>query len=259
MRVVLAALVMSCAPCAAQQAVFLTPSEATVRVGTTLELRTNAGGADLEWPADRTDHFFARTAWTQENRGSVAAQEGDASTAAWVADRVGVLMFGLDLQPRTETLEAGTFAAFQSVHVSAERRVALPKEGSVEVRRVESAKALVRVEGDATEPESIAMSKTGQAVEIRPLMDPTRARVGSDVPLKVYSQIGGASRALVLATNTTTGETVRAQSDDWGIADVPIVSAGRWQVEVHAIRSMRGVGSYELHTATLTFDVGDAP
>ena len=56
---------------------------------------------------------------------------------------------------------------------------------TVRVRRVESATTMVRVptpDGRALSS-ATAMSKTGQAVEIRPLFDPTVLRVGRDIPL----------------------------------------------------------------------------
>lgn len=272
MRLLVTALLCSaCVPVHAQHALFLTPSEARARAGTPVELHTVTTVAAMPWPADRTAHFFARTAWTQDNRDRLDAPEGQPAAAAWVADRPGVLMLGIDLAPRVETIEADVFAAFVAHAFSPGAfGIAPAAEGAgapIDVLRIECAKALVWVEPDGpadgppgdTMPDSIATSKTGQPVEIRPLMDPTRLPPSSDLPVRVYASLEGATPGWVIATNATTNESVRTPVDSSLVAHIGLPSAGRWRLEFHALRALDGAGpSYEQHTATLTFDVQEA-
>ncbi|MFG0259085.1 MAG: hypothetical protein ACF8LK_01925, partial [Phycisphaerales bacterium JB041] len=187
---------------------------------------------------------------------------------SWVASEPGVLLLGADLEPRDETVSSGSFASFLERVLPASRRAALAglleadgPRGDVKVHRVESWKALVRVEARDAEPVSIATSKTGQAVEIRPLMDPTAIVPGSDLAVRVYSRVPGPADGLVLATNVTTGEVVRAPTNETSLAVVPIDEPGRWRLEFHAVEPREagpagGDGpEWAVHTATLTFDV----
>lgn len=248
----------------AQQALFLVPEQGSVALGRAVPMSAVSGAgrdaAPLPWPEDRISHFYARTAWTQENRDTIEPEEGSPSVAAWTADRPGVLALGADLRERPEVVSAAAFGEFVSGALGESARAslgALPERGEVTLLRTESAKALVVVAQPGAGAASIATSKTGQAVEIRPLMDPTALIPGSDLAVRVYSRLGEATGGLVLATNATTGETVRAVADDSGIAILRIGGAGRWRLEFHAVAAHPGAGDarYALHTATLTFDV----
>ena len=252
----------------AQEALFLEPASAVVARGERVELTAAVGvgggeGVARAWPAERIHHFFARTAWTQENRDTLAAGQ-DGLTAGWAAELPGVMVLGCDLSPRVEVVPGESFSAFVGRVLPSSRRAAfgaLPAAGEVSVRRVESAKALVRVEAAGEQPVSVATSKTGQAVEIRPLMDPTALAPGGDLLLKIYAAIPGPAAGVVLATNTTTGESLSVETDDTASANLTIPSAGRWRVEFHAVMPIADEDAqWLIHTATLTFDVaGGAP
>jgi hypothetical protein len=247
----------------AQEALFLEPASAVVARGEQIELTASAAGVARAWPAERIHHFFARTAWTQENRDTLAGDGEDGLTAGWTAELPGVMVLGCDLSPRVEVVTASSFSAFVGRVLPSSRRAAfgaLPAAGEVSVRRVESAKALVRVEAAGEQPVSIATSKTGQAVEIRPLMDPTALAPGGDLLLKIYAAIPGPAAGVVLATNTTTGESLSVETDDSASANLTIPSAGRWRVEFHAVMPIEDEDAqWLIHTATLTFDVVGDP
>ncbi len=255
-----------------QETRFLEPADATVALGERVSLAFVASDVAQEWTGLGVEYFFARTAWTQENRDSVSvAADSGGLAAAWVAGEPGVLLLGVDLAARVETVSAESFAAFVRRVLPASRRGDLVgllesgrAEGTVAVQRVESGKALVRVEAGGSDPVSIATSKTGQAVEIRPLMDPTAIELGSDLAVRVYSRVPGPSDGVVIATNTTTGEVVRAPTNETSLAIIPIESAGKWRLEFHAVdvaaAGLGGDGEGEhadwiVHTATLTFVV----
>ena len=263
-RTIAAVLAASAGCAAAQEARFLEPASATVALGDRVGISVVEGAAARAWPGERVAHFLARTAWTQDNRDTleaVPAPDGDGVPgAAWTADRPGVLLLGLDLEPGLETVGAESFGRFLARALPAERRgaiaSALPEGGEVSVRRVESAKALVRVSADGPEPVSIANSKTGQAVEIRPLLDPTLLTPGGDLPLKIYAAIPGPAGGVVTATNSTTGEVLSAPLAEDATANLTIPSAGRWRLEFHAVApDETGEADWLVHTATLTFEV----
>ncbi|VAX39408.1 hypothetical protein MNBD_PLANCTO03-2146 [hydrothermal vent metagenome] len=277
MHRVICALLAASASCAtAQEAVFLTPAEGSVALGEVVEFSAAAGEERLAWPTERVEHFFARTAWTQENRDTLAAGKTDradktpaplgrdsgTTIAAWPAELPGVLMLGCDFAPRFERVSAESFRAFVDRVLPVSRRTALgsiPSEGEVTLRRVESAKALVEVEAAGERPVSIATSKTGQVVEIRLLMDPMHAEVGSDIAVRVYSEIPGPKEGVVIATNTTTGEVMRVLTNDSATANITVSAAGRWRVEFHAVvLEESGDADWAVHTATVTFDVAGA-
>ena len=272
-RVIWAVLAASASCAMAQEAVFLTPAEGSVALGEVVEFSAAAGEKRLAWPTERVEHFFARTAWTQENRDTLAAGkagetpaplgiDSDETIAVWPAALPGVLMLGCDFAPRLETVSAESFRTFVDRVLPASRRTAMgpiPSEGEVALRRVESAKALVEVEAAGERPVSIATSKTGQVVEIRLLMDPLHAEVGSDIAVRVYSEIPGPKEGVVIATNTTTGEVTRVLTNDSATANITVSAPGRWRVEFHAVvLEESGDADWAVHTATVTFDVAGA-
>lgn len=255
-----------------QTARFVEPAEASVAVGETVSLSLLEGDNSATWTDEGVEYFLARTAWTQDNRDAVSVAEGSGGRAAgWTADKPGVLLLGVDLAPRTETVEAAAFEAFVRRVLPASRRGALDGllddagAHTVTLRRVESGKALARVASEGVEPTSIATSKTGQAVEIRPLMDPMALGLGSDLPVRVYSSVPGPGDGVVIATNTTTGDVIRAQTNETSLAVVRIEKSGRWRVEFHAIEPGTAHGDdpehnpegadWIVHTATLTFTI----
>lgn len=255
----LLALVASAPLVLAQEALFLDPADSSVALGAQVEFSAVVGEEVAPWPADRIGHFFARTAWTQENRDTLGADADAGPVATWTADLPGVLMLGCDLAPRVELVPAAAFAAFVERVLPESRRAdvgAIADEGEVEIRRVESAKTLVRVEAAGQDPVSIATSKSGQAVEIRPLMDPTSVVLGSDLAVRIYASIPGSAGGVVLATNSSTGEVVRATTNDSSVANITVSSPGRWRLEFHAVTAVdEGDVRWLVHTATLTFDV----
>lgn len=264
MRLAILALSLACCPALAQQARFLTPHGASVNLGDLVALEIREADGPILWPLVGVEHFFARTAWTQENRDSVEVIAGMPEAAAWTTDRPGVLLLGLDMGERTESVSPGQFRRFLTRSIPESHRADLgpiPASRDLRLRRHECAKAIVRVRHDGPQPVSIATSKAGQRVEIRALMDPTALMPGADLAVRVYAPIDGAKSGIVTATNTSTGDELRAIADESAIANIRIGSAGRWRVEFHAVGppvpGQLGV-DLNVYTATLTFDVEEA-
>ncbi|MHC4065141.1 MAG: DUF4198 domain-containing protein [Planctomycetota bacterium] len=80
-------------------------------------------------------------------------------------------------------------------------------------------------------------AKTGQKVEILPLVDPTRLRQGDDLPVRVYYEGVKVKGALITATVhqgdlAGAGVTINAarQTDAHGTTWLPVTHAGTWVV-----------------------------
>jgi hypothetical protein len=212
-------------------------------VSLSLEQRGLASGA---WP-ENPRWFFVRLAGTQDNR---SADEGAAPQAGLptVTPAVpGVAMIGLDLQETIEAWTAGQFAPASAY-----------PGGVARVRVLRSATALLRVQNAEGSPvhDTTATSKSGQNVEIRPLMDPTTMLPGSDLPVRVYVQGVAAPYASVAAAHRLSGLRFEVNADAKGIAILPVTEAGDWTIHTRWI-SPPGPEQdhWAVSLATLTFEV----
>ncbi|MEE8466855.1 MAG: hypothetical protein V3T22_00270, partial [Planctomycetota bacterium] len=127
----------------------------------------------------------------------------------------------------------------------------------VRVRRLESMKLLLRPEGggQVRVPSAVLMAKTGQAVELRPLADPTTVSPGSDLPLRVYTISGETQGLTITALHEPSGARRQVVTGPGGTAHLRIHAAGRWILEVHQVLELAGArgADFELRSATLSF------
>lgn len=111
-------------------------------------------------------------------------------------------------------------------------------------------------------------AKTGQKIEILPLVDPTRLRKGDDLPLRVYYEGIKIEGARITASVTRAGTdlgrdgpvvevTAARPTDGHGITSLPIARAGRWVVRlVHEVREGPNTGNHpRRYVAELIFEV----
>ncbi|QOI99889.1 MAG: DUF4198 domain-containing protein [Phycisphaeraceae bacterium] len=209
-----------------------------------LEQPAPGGATPLEWP-DSPAWFFVRLAGTQHNRSADEALTREDRTRLIPASP-GVAMIGIDLAPANESWDAERFREFTGDAA---------KPAAVEVHR--SATALVRVTHADGSPahDHTPTSKSGQQVEIRPLMDPTSLLPGSDLPVRVYVRGVGAAGARVIARHALTGERVETVADDKGIAHLRITHPGVWTIESRSLVAPRDQGQAWIAAfATLTFE-----
>jgi hypothetical protein len=103
--------------------------------------------------------------------------------------------------------------------------------------------------------DSSPVGKTGQAVEIRSLMDPTVTPPGSDVALRAFSDGGKVAGAHLTARHIQSGRVQELTTNTEGIANLHISDAGLWRIEFHRATKLAGdpEAEWELRTATLTF------
>lgn len=246
---------------------FLMPESFETTVGQAVEVRMVAGpqrgAAPIAWRAEEVDHFFIRAAGTQENVEQIRTVDAAQTAVSVQPDRPGVVLIGLDRRPHELRLTPAETAEFLAARASrmpdADKAPVRRLDARLRVRHVESAKTVIRVtdaEGHGY-GSGIANSKSGQAVEIRPLFDPTMLMTHSDLPVRLYVQNGSAAGATVRATHTASGATVQAVGDSSGITSLRIDQPGVWQLEFHVAEPGRGPGGPDLtiYTATLTFEV----
>ncbi len=255
----------------AQDVAYLSPSEYAAAPGAKVALHVEcAAGAEpvrVAWPNDRADWMFISADGDQENRHGVKADGPGGDSVSVTAPQGGAEVVGLDLKAAIVPVDAAGFAEFRAKFVAAAKAGATgapnaapsaAKAGTLRVRRYESLNTIVRVSADGQEakPSQIVTAKTGQKASIRPVMDPTGLRAGSDVPFRVYNDGRAVGGGKLTATNATTGQTQTVMGDSAGICQVHIEATGVWRLQFHqAVPSPDADADWNLYSATLTFEV----
>jgi hypothetical protein len=252
---------------AAQTVTYLTPVRHAATAGQRVAVRVETGDGQAvrpaAWPTERIDWLFVRAPGTQENRENVGPRDANGDFIEVPLSKPGATLIALDTKPVETTISGRQFKAFARRTMSSQAYEAtvagIADTTQVRTRRIESAKTLVRVADPTGKPAScsaVAQSKTGQAVEIRPLADPTMAAVGSDLPVRAY--VGGdkLAAAKVLATCVVSGKTQEAITDSSGSCYFRIDTAGVWRVEFHHITPVPDDEKVDraIYSATLTFE-----
>jgi hypothetical protein len=263
-------LAAACSALAAGQSVkYLVPDQHQIRAGEQLRLHVEAGDPlkpeRIAWPADIMDWFFVRATGTQENLHKERLQPAQKQDdfIAVTLPQSGAALIGFDTRPAVTQITGRDLQTFLSRYIELASlpggRARLSANTAVKVRRVESTKTLVRVrtEDGQRSHSATAQSKSGQAVEIRPLADPTMPMVGGDLPVRVY--VGGGKKVgvRVLATSVTAGKTQQLTSDSSGAVHFPITHPGLWRVEFHHAEPLKDdpAADWAIYSATLTFEV----
>ena len=220
------------------------------------------------WPAPHIDWMLVRAAGEQHNLHYPAADESDGTVRTIAPIAAGMHMIAIDLAPRLEQIPSASLREFLATRLGegtlpAGWRGSLP-EGLLTVRRIESAKLLVRV-GTGEHPSAgsaTTQGKTGQQVEIRLQADPTLVPVAHDLPVKVYLPGVTAGATRVLATHGESGATRSFRTDSGGRGAFTLGRQGPWLFEVHYARPLPDDddADWEIFSATLSFAVpyGDA-
>ena len=229
----------------------LQPAAYTAPAGNPVELRLlGQAGAPAPWKDTNIDWLFVRVAATQRNMDAVPLAPN--GRALIPLDHPGIAVIGVDLAPRTDTLPLSDLNTF--IADRARLNGPLPERGAVRIRRVESAKTILRSGAPGQEAGSTeATGKTGQKVELRPLMDPATTPAGSDIAIRAYILGAGAGGARLIATHTPTGQTQDIACDGGGYGNLRITAPGEWRVEMHEVRAGDEHGLVILYSATLTF------
>ncbi|MFT7671093.1 MAG: hypothetical protein ACI8X5_003809 [Planctomycetota bacterium] len=207
----------------------------------------------LRSPQSQSNFQEVPTLGAKEERGQLALPAGNYQSE-------GVVV-GLDLKPSLVELPLADWERFQVQKLGAKEPApftsAFETPSTVRLRRIESSKLLVRLrEGkEVPIPSAVLMTKTGQAVELRPLADPTTITPGGDFPVKFYSPSGTSAGVFVTALHEASGTRTSFTTRPGGIAHMKITKAGAWTLEAHELVPLMGArdADYELCSASLRF------
>lgn len=258
---------LSCGVARAQTGLFLEPSASRIEPGRTVELRlssrhlgTDAPPAATPWPK-RIAWMFVRNGGAQDNLDAVSpVGEGDAAHVEVALGTPGCALIGVDFEPETITLTGAALAGVLKAATGVTPDEALRARAQVRVRCVRSAKALVRVTGEGTEPidAATAVSKSGQAVEIRPFADPTLLAPGGEMPMRTYIVGDAFGAPRVRARSVATGDVVEPRVSP--TPSLTVSAGGPWRVEFSHAAVLRDDpdADWVLYTATLTFTAARA-
>jgi hypothetical protein len=250
-----------------QTVTYLTPSSYAATVGQRVAVRVELGDGKVvrpaAWPTENIKWLFVRAPGAQENREDVGPQDASGNAIDVALTKPGVTLIAFDTKPADVTLTGEQLKAFVRRVLPREPQDAIIADitdaARVRTRQVQSAKTLVRVADPTGKPAShsaVAQSKTGQAVEIRPLADPTMATVGSDLPVRAYVGGDALAGAKMLATCVASGKAQQAITDSSGSCYFRIDTAGVWRVEFHHIVPLSDddQADWAIYSATLTFE-----
>ena len=270
LSVVVAACGTAAAP--AQTVTYLMPDACSIEGGKQVAVHVDIDDAGVlkrsAWPTQKIDWLFVLAPGTQENREDVgpANPAGDFINVALT--RPGVTLVGMDTGPAPANVTGEQFKQFSKRAATGRAfadAIALIGDGDqVRIRRIESAKTLIRVRAPGAplaarrlSHSPIAQSKSGQTVEIRALTDPTAVIVGSDLPVRAY--VFGSKRvgAKVRATSVAAGQTQEAVTDSSGSCHFRIDALGIWRIEFHDLKPLEDDPEVDwmVYSATLTFEV----
>ncbi len=251
---------------AAPTATYLVPDRHVAGLGEAVELRFVAGAAKdapaTRWPSDQVKLMLVRSGGTQQNRHTVRpARDTDDFVKVDIA-QPGVTVIGVDQRPVLLEMTGAELRTFVARNVgdavAIEKAGALKDDQKLRVRYFASAKALIRVpaEEGGLRPSALATSKTTLTVELRPGLDPTATKVGSDVPLTVYIDGIKKEGLKIEATNVATGKTSAFHAVGAGTGYFPLTDAGIWRVAFEHAEPVTDdpAADWAIYSGTLTFE-----
>ncbi len=236
---------------AADPAVVPATLHPTAGVPTTLELNlpVAAGRERTGWDTANVAQFFVRSAGVQKSFLPLNVAP-DAKQATYSVEKPGPALLCLGVGP-PETRG----------HSDSWQRVTHCVKIVLQVRPKDA--------DQAPAPTSNAglIAKTGQKIEILPLVDPTRVRKGDDLPLRVYYEGGKVEGGRVTATvappagedDTKVEVSAARPTDAEGTTWLPITQAGTWVVRfVHEVKGdSNPEAAPQRYVAELVFDVAE--
>lgn len=208
----------------------------------------------LAWDTLDVQWLFWRWQDRAENRHPETVPAAEAGALRLEAGEAGPVVVGADFPQRTARLTAEQAAQVRQLAAPPGPAGTQHAAQPLAVIRLESATAIVRSDRDDSGPSPIATSKTGQGAEIRPLMDPSRVPVDSDLAIRAYVQGASAPAQRVLAVHLDSGRTTPIDTDDSGIGSFTIDASGAWLLYFHRLEDGEGERRPRLFTATLRFD-----
>jgi hypothetical protein len=241
---------------------FLTPQQFIGNRGDSVPVRLLGGAArsaqPVAWPDD-VSLMLVRGGGTQENQHDVRPAAARDDFVRVTLNHPDVTLVGIDRRPILLDLSGAELRDFTLRHTSGRVATALPLEDqTLRVRHTLSSKTYIRAvaDGRPATASALAVAKTGQPVELLPLIDPTLAHVGSDLPVIAYADSGKIAGVQVLATHVPSGKTTGFVADSGGSGWFRITDSGLWRVEFHYVRTITDAAAdWAIDSATLSFEV----
>ena len=206
------------------------------------------------WPTSAAGWIFLRESGTQSNfeAGTPRAEDARAWTLTLAGD--GAALVGWDLPPRVEETSVGALRAFLGERGGAQALPLLGPDG----RRANELVRLTRLESLALHvpgrsADGTVLSKSGQRMELRALLDPSTSAAGSDLVFKLYLPPGGDQGVFCRAQQLATGTTMELTRLADGVVRARLETAGPWRLEAHRLRRLEG--ELELASTTLVFEL----
>lgn len=241
--------------------VFIQPAGFSPSAGQPLKLslvdRSSVPSTLLK-PTAEIRRFLLRSTGAQENRETLASTIEDSTVLITPAIPRGSALVGIELVPRSGTLDITLFRYFLSAGAS---NGLSPPIGvrEVSVSQFNSCKAIVHGSNNGSGSTAVC-TKTGLRSEICPLTDPSVIPIGSDLPVR--AMVGGspAKQVRLVVTPPGSDDPRALTTDDVGAAHVRIDAPGVWQLQFQVARPA-APGSdveWDIFTSTLVFEVQSA-
>jgi hypothetical protein len=269
----LCALAAGLLPASAGADIFLKPAAHTGRVGEKVRLEARGGGLAYGAPSDWREHtvrwMFVRVAGTQKNMQAKDLTPIDEGRAIELPlEHAGATLIGMDIVAPVAEMPGEQLAPVLRQTNAADKADEVAKGGPVRVRYIDSSKLLLKVtaSGNAadgggdrgeneTGPSGVPQSKTGQAAEIRLSVDPLRAKIGSDIPFRVY--VNGSSRGEVAVTATPrAGTAMFLTTNASGMGVMNVNGSGQWLLDFRYAEPSKEAGvDWIIYYGALTFEI----
>ena len=237
---------------AGRQGLFLTAESARVAQGAPIRVRLEQDGKAVAWDDSKVRLLFVLGTDRRENMEHAPGAADAAGLVSLASPPAGSAAVGLELRPIVEEMDAA--ALRKLAEKWGDEELAESVKGKGRVRHVQSCRTLVRV-GDGSN--AAAVAEIPQAGSIDARVDPTRAKVGTDVMFAVASGGQDLEDVKVVATCVVTGKAQEAQTREEGLVKFTMTDAGRWRVEFHRLEKAAAGDDVDwvLTSGTLTFEV----
>lgn len=239
---------------------WLAPADFDVKRRTTMTLTLSSG---MEFP--KLDHAIhperVEIARLRTSRGKVVdLSRGSAGEHALEFHQKlstpGTTMFWSVLHPRPSALKPEQVKEYIE-HLGVRNAASVLSEWNdkaVKYRYTKFAKTFVRVGGGGG---NAWREPAGMRLELIPLTDPSRARAGDAVKLRLISD-GRALTGYPVAVSSDGTEKNTYTTDDSGVVTVDIPAAGRYMIKAATLANSSASGvDWDVDFTTLTFEAGE--
>lgn len=246
---------------------FLTPEsyqcEKGAKLPVYLEAGTPASPHRIPWDVERIEWVSIRSEGGEERRHEFQPSGADKLAIPFVIEHPGAALIAMQFKESRVEMSSVEFTDFVTNRATVRNtrlQAAARSDQRPRVRRYETASLVVRTRGSepATGPSPITQGKAGLTVELQPLADPTSAKVGSELPLRLIApKVAPLEGAVVRATHVPSGKTQVCPLDRVGNASVKIDGPGVWRLEYNGARMATKNPAFDwvIYTATLSFEV----